>query len=323
MHFLHLLEPHTPYLDLPDGRRYGADPTLRMISPREDGEPGGDRRAAAEPPALLDRQRLQLEVAHVDRLLGDVLDRLHRTGLYDDALIVVTSDHGIAFQPGGPVRGLGIEPIDEAAATRAALGPAVRQGAGTGRRRGERPPGCRPSTCCPPWPTGSASTCRGRSTARPSPRRPHLTRSGTSSTWRDRPSPPSTSTHRLPSPPTSTTCWPSAWIRCCRAGGRTAGGRPVPEPRLVGRPAVGPRLAAQIDGLGPFLDVDLTDPVVPAVVAGRVDGDVGRVAVAVNGTIAAVVDTYDDGDGPGCFAAIVDPALLVDGFNGLTIHHVA
>jgi hypothetical protein len=40
----------------------------------------------------------------------------------------------------------------------------------------------------------------------------------------------------------------------------------------------------------------------------------------VNGTIAAVVDTYDDGNGPGRFAAVVDPALLVDGFNGLTIH---
>ena len=62
---------------------------------------------------------------------------------------------------------------------------------------------------------------------------------------------------------------------------------------------------------------------VPAVVAGRVDDDVGRVAVAVNGTIAAVVDTYDDGNGPGCFAAIVDPALLVDGSNGITIHRVA
>ena len=93
-----------------------------------------------------------------------------------------------------------------------------------------------------------------------------------------------------------------------------------PEPGQVGRRATGPRLEAQIDGLGPFLDVDLSDPVVPAVVAGRVDGAVARVAVAVNGTIAAVVDTYDDGNGPGRFAAVVDPALLVDGFNGLTIH---
>jgi len=96
-----------------------------------------------------------------------------------------------------------------------------------------------------------------------------------------------------------------------------------PEPQLVGRPAVGSQLEARIDGLGPFLDVDLSDPVVPAVVAGRVDDDVGRVAVAVNGTIAAVVDTYDDGNGPGRFAAIVDPGLLVDGFNGITIHRVA
>ena len=112
LHFLHLLAPHTPYRHLPDGHQYEADPDLRMIS-AEDGEPlRGDRRGAARPAALLDRQRLQLSVANVDQLIGDVLDRLRRTGLYDDALLVVTSDHGLAFEPGSDVRGLGAGPID-------------------------------------------------------------------------------------------------------------------------------------------------------------------------------------------------------------------
>ena len=130
LHFLHVLEPHTPYLHLPDGHRYGADPTLRQISSRgRTASPAATDGPRPSRPALLDRQRLQLEVAHVDRLIGDVLDRLRNQGLYDEALVVMTSDHGIAFQPGGPVRGLGIEPIDGVRPTRAALGPPVRQGA--------------------------------------------------------------------------------------------------------------------------------------------------------------------------------------------------
>ena len=59
--------------------------------------------------------------------------------------------------------------------------------------------------------------------------------------------------------------------------------------------------------------------VVPAVVAGRVDADVDRVAVVVNDRVAAVVDTYDDGDGPGRFVALVPPELLVDGRNEVRV----
>jgi hypothetical protein len=41
--------------------------------------------------------------------------------------------------------------------------------------------------------------------------------------------------------------------------------------------------------------------------------------VAVNGTIAAVVDTFTDDNGPGRFAAMISPELLVDGVNEVTI----
>jgi hypothetical protein len=321
VHFLHLLEPHTPYLDLPDGRRYGSDPSLRLISPREDGEPGGDRRAAAVPPARLDRQRLQLEIAHVDRLLGDVLDRLRQTGLYDDALVVVTSDHGIAFRPGGPVRGLGIEPIDEAAQPELLWVPLFVKS--PGQTEGEVSDV--PATTMDVLPTiaerlgiqlpwdvdGEALT----PAVAPDRERRFVHVAGSSF-----------ATFELDAPVTLDAdiedvlalgvdsvlpgTGPDRWWRF------------GPEPDRVGGRATESRLDAAIDGLAAFLDVDLSDPVVPAVVAGRVDGAVARVAVAVNGTIAAVVDTYDDGDGPGRFAAIVDPGLLVDGVNSVTVHRV-
>ena len=59
---------------------------------------------------------------------------------------------------------------------------------------------------------------------------------------------------------------------------------------------------------------------IPAVVSGRVRDGTERVVVAVNGTIAAVVDTFTDADGPGRFAAMVSPEWLVDGANEVTIH---
>jgi hypothetical protein len=45
-----------------------------------------------------------LQVRYADALLGQVLDRMRTVGLYDDALLVVTADHGVTFRPGFPFR---------------------------------------------------------------------------------------------------------------------------------------------------------------------------------------------------------------------------
>jgi hypothetical protein len=44
-------------------------------------------------------QRHLLQLAFVDRILGDLVARLRAAGLYDRALVVVTADHGAAFWP--------------------------------------------------------------------------------------------------------------------------------------------------------------------------------------------------------------------------------
>ena len=49
-------------------------------------------------------QRHLLQVRYADTLLGQVLDRMRTVGLYNDALLVVTADHGVTFQPGFPFR---------------------------------------------------------------------------------------------------------------------------------------------------------------------------------------------------------------------------
>jgi hypothetical protein len=86
-----VLLPHEPLRYLPAGKVYapGADP-----------EPGLDGNESFDD-AFLTRQAEQrhlLQLRYTDKLLGKLLDRLHATGMYDDAMIVVTADHGMSFR---------------------------------------------------------------------------------------------------------------------------------------------------------------------------------------------------------------------------------
>jgi Sulfatase len=90
--FHHTLLPHAPWIHLPSGRRYQAG--------------NGDfRRGLAGPPGFHDpwltlhnEQRYLLQLGAVDLAVGRLLTRLRDTGLYDRALVVLTADHGLAFQ---------------------------------------------------------------------------------------------------------------------------------------------------------------------------------------------------------------------------------
>lgn len=90
-HFLHLLLPHTPWRFFPDGTAYAASIL---------GMDGDGQWEDAEWPIEIGRQRHLLQAVYTDALLGDVIDRLEETGLWDRAAVVVTADHGYAFQPG-------------------------------------------------------------------------------------------------------------------------------------------------------------------------------------------------------------------------------
>jgi Sulfatase len=95
--FLHVLLPHHPWEYLPDGKRYSS--ALPW-------QPGLDNDRWTSDPELVvqAQQRLLLQVGFTDRMLGDVLDRLQARGLYDDALVIVTADHGGSFRAGGERR---------------------------------------------------------------------------------------------------------------------------------------------------------------------------------------------------------------------------
>jgi Sulfatase len=94
LHLIHILLPHVPYQYLPSGRFYRRSPTEAL--PGLDGRPGYSSRFVVEQAY----QRHLLQVQATDRLLGELLDRLHEVGIYDRALVAVVADHGISFRLG-------------------------------------------------------------------------------------------------------------------------------------------------------------------------------------------------------------------------------
>ncbi len=92
--FAHSFLPHEPYYYLPDGRRYRSGSMPRLA---EGGlGPIVDSQAAAG--QAWQRQTIQL--ARVDALIGMLRDRAVEAGLWDRAMVVVTSDHGSSFRSG-------------------------------------------------------------------------------------------------------------------------------------------------------------------------------------------------------------------------------
>ena len=98
VHFVHTLLPHSPFVYLPSGRMYGAPQELPGFGMGR----WGQNAAAIE----VGEERYLLQLGFVDRLLGRLLDRLDETGLLDAALLAVTADHGCSFLPGEPHRGI-------------------------------------------------------------------------------------------------------------------------------------------------------------------------------------------------------------------------
>jgi Sulfatase len=95
LYFIHVLLPHTPWLYLPDGH---ARAVAAPNAPGRNGELWYNGQLAVQA-----WQRHLLQLGFTDRLVGKFLRRLRRTGLWDKALVVVTSDHGVSFR-GGDLR---------------------------------------------------------------------------------------------------------------------------------------------------------------------------------------------------------------------------
>jgi hypothetical protein len=91
--FIHIEIPHVPWVLLPNCHQYG---DAVRVSAAIRGRDTWAKNWLV--PQAFQRHLLQLQCT--DRLLGYLLRHLRKEGLYDDTLIVVTADEGASFRPG-------------------------------------------------------------------------------------------------------------------------------------------------------------------------------------------------------------------------------
>ena len=96
LYFLHLMLPHQPFVREPDGQVYGtSDPLGRELPPAD----FTHAYSWSDWTGAVSEQRHVLQAQYADRLIGQMMDELKAQGMYKDSLIVVTSDHGVSFEP--------------------------------------------------------------------------------------------------------------------------------------------------------------------------------------------------------------------------------
>jgi hypothetical protein len=99
LYFLHSLMPHMPFEYVPSERRYEA-PDYQGRDERGAGL--FERVDAAYADAL--HQRHLLQVGFVDTLIGRLVAHLRAIGIYDEAMVVITADHGASHRERMPRR---------------------------------------------------------------------------------------------------------------------------------------------------------------------------------------------------------------------------
>jgi Sulfatase len=93
LEFMHYEMPHSPYFLTPDGAYHPRSPSSFYPSLAGKGEVLEGLRNAYE-----------MQVEFVDREVGRFLARLKETGVYDQALVIITVDHGVSWKVDAPGR---------------------------------------------------------------------------------------------------------------------------------------------------------------------------------------------------------------------------
>ena len=313
LHFLHLLLPHGPWKRLPSGRRYddsNAYPGLR------------DERWSADPWVVTQAyQRHLLQLGFADRELGRLVAHLKRTGLYDRSLLVVTSDHGVSFQPGGWRRPVSPGNVQDVA-------PVAMFVKAPGQRRGRVDDGAVRTidllpTIADLLDVPLRAPVDGRSAfARPRPQRRRL------DVMTDSGARIELDPDELERDKAATLERKLALFGSGRDGPGLFGIGPNPE--LIGRvPGTVPHAQGarvEIADAELLRSVDRSAGFLPARITGRVTGeDAARrrdLAIVLNGRVAAVSRTYTTAGRP-WFSAIVPESGLRDGANDVDVLEVS
>ena len=94
LYVVHSRFPHRPFEYLPSGKQYTKH-SESLTAYTNKGRWIRDQGIIAR-----EYQRHLLQVGCTDTLIGEMIEHLKQVGLYDEALIVITADHGVCHRPG-------------------------------------------------------------------------------------------------------------------------------------------------------------------------------------------------------------------------------
>jgi hypothetical protein len=285
--FLHSTLPHGPWRFLPDGKQY---PTGSK------GYLGLDPDGWVGPQWQVDQgfQRHVLQVQYVDRLLGRLLDALHESGVWDDAVVVVTADHGAAFVTGQPRRPVESRNIG-------AIAPVPFFVKLPGQTKGGVADGAvRTIDVLPTIAKAAGIRLPWKAQGMPADERPVDPNAKIDVSHQGE----LILTEPLSEVEAKRRARDEVEAGLLRDGVYKLG----PRPDLIGR---------AVDARGRRLDVDLASPLLPAFITGRAPGlkPETEVAVAVNGRVEQTTRIY----GHGSYAALVPPSALRAGTNTVAV----
>jgi hypothetical protein len=313
LNFLHMLLPNNPHVYLPSGSTYPGKGTEGLVE-----------KTWVEDPyfSALAYQRYMLQLAHVDALLGTLLQRLKEQGLYDSAMIIIAADHGRSFTPHYKVRSLA--PADVQHASELLQVPLFiklpGQKSGQTSDRFVHTIDIVPTIADAlqadlPWKTDGAPA-----TALSFPEREALEILPLDEAGEKQ-------VYSLP----DLTSYPRLSWKLATFGAHTPlGGTAIKSPHVeylgktvaeIAQAARDSRLAAEIEQIDFFADVDLSSGTLPALLRGEVKGVSGdqprHLAIALNGTVAAVTRTAPWSGKPGYFAVMLPEHAFRSGQNRL------
>jgi len=93
LYFIHTILPHIPYCYLASGQQYSEEQKL------PEGIVSDKIGWLGEKPLIITAYNRYLQqVGYVDNFLGRLRSKLISEGIYDDSLLILTADHGVAFE---------------------------------------------------------------------------------------------------------------------------------------------------------------------------------------------------------------------------------
>jgi hypothetical protein len=320
LNFKHALLPHVPWKYLPTGQQYN--------TAAGDPIPGLSRQSYPDQTQVQQLQlRHLLQLGFADLKIRQLIAHLKRIGMYDEALVVVTADHGVAFQQGL------FDRRKAKLSTLAEISPVPLFVKLPGQKRGRVNESIVETTDiaptiadvldvdAPEQPDGrsvfsDAVALRDEVKMRPRDFSDWMRVDGDEFAAQKQ----------------------SLIDRKVALFGSGADGpdriyRVGPNQELVGRPLAALDVAGESDAAveltdaGAYDDVDLDGPVLPVWITGEVSGGTGDrrdVAIAVNGVVRAVSNTFELANREGeLIAALIPPSSLRDGANEVEVYEVS